>query len=120
MYIRFQGQKQNSNSASKLGIFQLAFELRDSGELPSYLEQVLLKNLKWLKEHLKSPSILKQSGHHRAISWFHPRAKEPIKRIREIKSILEEFGYHIDQISTKDPGVVIYEDGFQVVAKPKK
>jgi len=40
--------------------------------------------------------------------------------VRAIKAILEEAGYHIEQIETRDPGVVIYEDGWQVVAKPKK
>ena len=120
MYIRFQGQKQNSRSSSKLGIFQLAFELRDEGDLPKYVEEELLKNIEWLRMHLKSPKILKDEDHHRAISWFHPRAKEPLKRIRAIKAILEEYGCHIEQVKTKDPGVIIYEDGYQVVAKPAR
>ena len=120
MYIRFQGKRQNATSASKLGIFQLAFELRDYGDLPKYTEEILIENIRWLQEHLKSPKILSQSEHHRGIAWFHPRAKEPIKRIRAIKTILEEYGYHIDQISTRDPGIIIYEDGFQVIAKPRK
>ena len=120
MYIRFQGKRQNSTSASKLGVFQLAFELRDYGDLPKYTEKELIENIEWLKMHLKSPKILEKPEHHRAIAWFHPRANEPIKRIRAIKTTLEEYGYHIDQISTRDPGVIIYEDGFQVIAKPRK
>lgn len=120
MYIRFQGKRRNELSASKLGIFQLAFELRDEGDLTDYEESTLLANLAWLKMHLKSPKILKEDEHHRAIAWFHPRAQEPLKRIRAIKLVLEEHGYHIDQITTRDPGNIIYEDGFQVIAKPKR
>ena len=120
MYIRFQGKRQNDTSSSKLGIFQLAFELRDTGNLPKYAEEILIENLTWLKTHLKSPKILKENKSHRAISWFNPRAQEPLKRIRSIKAILEEFGYYIDQVSTRDPGIIIYEDGFQVVAKPAR
>ena len=120
MYVRFQGKQQNTTSSSKLGIFQLAFELRDDGDLLRYQEEILLKNIAWLKDHLKSPAILRESGDYRAISWFHHRAKEPIRGIREIKAILEEHGYHIDQITTRDPGEIIYEDEFQEVAKPRK
>ena len=120
MYIRFQGQKPNEYADSKLGIFQLAFELRDYGDIPKFQESELIKNIQWLKEHLKSPEILDKDGHHRAISWFKPGAKEPINRARAIASILNEHGYHVEQVQTKDPGLVIYEDGHQVVAKPKR
>ncbi|MEM7283959.1 MAG: hypothetical protein AAF438_20275 [Pseudomonadota bacterium] len=120
MYLRFQGLRQNDRSSSRLGIFQLAFEVLDEGLLPKHAECELLENLGWLRKHLKSPDILDADGHHRAISWFNPRAKEPLRRIRAIKAILEEVGYHIQQVETRDPGVVIYEDGWQVVAKPRK
>ncbi len=120
MYIRFQGQRRNETSSSKLGIFQLAFELRDEGNAPKYLETELLRNIQWLKEHLKSPDILGEDVHHRAISWFKPNAKEPIKRVRAIAAILNEHGYSIEQVQTRDPGIVIYEDGHQIIAKPRK
>ena len=120
MYIRFQGQRQNISASSKLGIFQLAYEMRDEGILPEYAESELLKNIDWLKMHLKSPKILGEEGNYRAISWFHPRAKEPLKRIRAIKVILEEYGCNIEQVKTKDPGIILYEDGFQVIAKPDR
>ena len=120
MYIRFQGQRQNETSSAKLGIFQLAYELRDSGDLPKYAERELIKNLQWLNKHLKSPKELKEDYNHRAIGWFHPHATEQLKRVRAIKAILEEAGYHIDQVKSRDPGIVIYEDGHQLIAKPRK
>ncbi len=120
MFIRFQGRIKNKGSNSYLGIFQIAFELRDSLKLETYLENELLKNIEWLKEHLKSPPELKDEEHFRAISWFKPEAKEPLKRIWAIKAILEEHGIIIDTLKTDDPGIIIYEDGWQVVAKPRK
>jgi len=120
MYIRFQGRKKNQKSNSYLGIFQMAFELRDGDDLEQHFESELIKNIEWLKQHLKSPKELKENEHFRAISWFHPRAKEPIKRIRKIKAILEEHNYIIDTLKTDDPGIVIYEDGWQIIAKPRK
>lgn len=98
----------------------MAFELRDSEILEEHFTAELVKNIEWLKMHLKSPQILKEEENFRAIAWFHPRAKEPIKRIRRIQTILEEHGYIIDTIKTDDPGIIIYEDGWQVIAKPRK
>ncbi len=120
MYVRFQGLRQNDTSGSRLGLFQLAFELRDEGDLPPYLHEQLVLHLEWLKEHLKSPQILNEKEHHRAISWFQHRAKKPLEHVRAIKAILEDAGYNIEQIETRDPGIVIYEDGWQVVAKPRR
>lgn len=120
MYLRFQGRIKNKRANSYLGIFQIAFELRDSLRIEKHFETELVSNIEWLKKHLKSPKELNEEEHFRAISWFHPRAVEPIQRIRKIKAIREEYGYIIDTLKTKDPGVVIYEDGWQIVAKPRK
>ncbi len=120
VFLRFQGQKPNLGTASKLGIFQLAFELRENNALPQYAYDELQKNLSWLKMHLKSPEILNDDEHYRAIAWFKPEAHEPLKRIWAIKAVLEDYGYQIDMIKTREPGHVIYEDGWQVVAKPQR
>ncbi len=119
-FIRFEGNRKNEKSNSFVGIFQLAFELRDGDELEKHFKDELIKNINWLKMHLKSPLELRFDENFRAISWFHPRAVEPLKRIRIIKSILEEHRYVINDVKTSDPGIIIYEDGWQVVAKPKK
>lgn len=120
MYLRFQGAKPNLGTSSKLGIFQLAFELRDQPDLPAYAYDELQANLKWLQMHLKSPGILKDEDNQRAVSWFKPDASEPLRRIWAIKAVLEEFGYHINMIKSDDVGSVIYQDGWQVVAKPRR
>ena len=70
--------------------------------------------------HLKSPACLREPGNSRAISWFHPRALEPIRRVRAIVEIVREHGVQVEQVTTRDPGIVIYEDGWQVVAKPRR
>ena len=118
MFLRFQGQKPNLGTKSKLGIFQPAFELRDRHDLPSYAHDELQSNLEWLRMHLKSPALLKKEEHYRAIAWFKPEAREPLKRIWAIKAVFEEFGYRVDLLRSADPGQIIYEDGWQVIAKP--
>ena len=120
MLIRFQGRIKNDRSDSFLGIFQLAFQLRDEGVLEKHYEAELNKSVNWLKQHLKTPKELAYHENFRAISWFKPEAMEPLKRIRVIVSILVDHGYIIDTIKTNVPGAVIYEDGWQIAAIPKK
>ena len=118
MFLRFQGKQPNLGTASKLGIFQLAYELHDRRDLPSYAYDELQNNLAWLKLLLKSPDILDDEEHYRAIAWFKPDAHEPLKHVWAIKAVLEEFGYQIDLIKSTEPGLVIYEDDWQIIAKP--
>lgn len=115
MLLRFQGQQPNLGTASKLGIFQLAL---DRPDLPKYAFDELQTNMAWLRQHLKSPEILDEDEHYRAIAWFKPEAHEPLERIWAIKAVLEEFGYPIDLVKTTTPGQVIYEDEWQIIAKP--
>ena len=58
MYIRFQGRKKNTRADSYLGIFQMAFELRDSNTLEEHYEKELFENIEWLKKNLKNPKEL--------------------------------------------------------------
>lgn len=120
MFLRFTTFAKNDASHSLTGIFQAAFELRDSGSLADYEERELNESLDWLKMHLQSPGCLREMENHRAISWFHPRAKKPLKYIWRIVNICEEHGINIQLHKTDDPGIVIYEDGWQVVAKPRR
>ena len=119
-YVRFQTKRQDSESHRPSGVFVALYDLRDSGKLEPHDDEELDKHLAWLKMHLKSPVCLKDFDNERAISWFHPRAKEPIRRVRAIVEILREYGVVIDQVTTDHPGTVIYEDGWQVVAKPSR
>lgn len=117
-YVRFQGLELNCGTSSKRGIFQLAYQLKYSPNTAEYDDKELRKNLNWLEMHLNAPSILDRAGHKRAICWFKDAAHEPLKRIRSIKFLLEEYGYWVDQITTGKPGYILYEDGWQVAAKP--
>lgn len=120
MYVRFVILEQDHQSHSKQGVFQAAIELRDSGNLSPEEYDRIETDLAWLRMHLKSPACLRENGNERAISWFHPRAIRPIEKVRSIITVLKEHGTHTEMLKTKDPGTVIYEDGWQVVAKPRK
>lgn len=117
-YVRFQGLTPNLGTSSKEGIFQLAYRLKRSPEITPYDDAELRRNLAWLDMHLKSPEILECSQSKRAICWFKETADEPIKRIWALKYLLETYGNWIEVIKTGKPGVVLYQDGWQVAAIP--
>ena len=120
MYIRFTTLKVDDSSHSFQGIFQAAFALRDTGDLASYEELELNEALAWLKEHLVSPACLRKRENYRALSWFDPRARKPLQYIWRLVHVLKEHGHQIEVHKTNDPGIIIYEDGWQVVAKPRR
>jgi hypothetical protein len=120
MFLRFQGQVPNLGTASQLGIFQLAFKLRDTFDVPDYIFNELQHHINWLNVNLKAPAILDEGKNYRAICWFTPAAKEPMGHIWPIKAILDDYGYSIDVVTTNDPGTVIYQDGWQVAAIPRR
>jgi len=117
-YVRFQGLELNCGTSSKRGVFQLAYQLKHSPNTAEHDDKELRNNLNWLEMHLKAPSILDRAGHQRTICWFKDTAHEPLKRIWSIKFLLEEYGYWVDQITIRKPGYILYEDGWQVAAKP--
>ena len=100
-YIRFQTRVQDEHSHRPSGVFMAVHKLPENNEVTPYHLEELERHLSWLRMHLKSP-----------------RAKEPITRVRAMVEILREYGVVIDQVSTEKPGYVVYEDGWQIVAKP--
>jgi hypothetical protein len=106
-------------TASRLGIFQLAYKLKYDPRTTHADDIALREALEWLECHLDAPDILEKREHYRAICWFKDEAVKPISRCWTIKHILERYGYWIDLVKTRQPGLIIYQDGWQVVAKPK-
>jgi len=119
-YLRFQGLRPNPGTASKSGIFQLAYDLKYRPFTTSYDDADLRRQLGWLETHLDAPDILDQPDHFRAICWFKDRAHAPLQCVWSLKRILESYGYWIDVVKTWHPGQIIYEDGWQVAAKPQR
>ncbi len=120
MFVRFTTQETDSQSNSLQGIFIAIHNLRRENRLEPHEDEIAWRNLQWLAMHLKAPKILEEPEHYRAISWFKDTAREPIKRIRELIPILESHDIHIQMKTTDEPGIVIYEDGWQIAAKPRR
>jgi hypothetical protein len=120
MLVRFCTPRRDRDSHSPQGIFQAAIGLRDGGRLEPYEEEWLERELGWLRMHLPSPDCLRDEGNERAICWFKPEAKRAIEKVRGLAALLQTRGLAVEMVTTTDPGTILYEDRWQVVAKPRR
>ncbi len=120
MYLRFSTQQWDTESTRKLGILVAAHELRDGGDITKDEHELLRKTLEWFNNNVSIPKILKNNEHRRALSWFKSSATEPIQKMWELVEVLRLHDINIDVHKTDNPGIVIYEDDWQVVAKTEK
>ena len=117
--MRFQTKISDSGSGRPTGILVAAHQLRDSNRISMEDEMWLREYLDYFNKHLKIPKCLSFQQNRRAISWFKRRSRM-IDRIWNLKVFMEEQDVFIDVLSATDPGIVIYEDGHQIVAKPRR
>ena len=120
MYLRFTIQKQDPESKRKTGLLAAAHTIRDEADLSVEEHATIREALQWFNDHLEIPPVLRDAETERALSWFKPEAKKPIAHMWALAEIVERFGYVVEFQKTKDPGEILYEDGWQVVARPRK
>ena len=118
-YVRLIVRNRDSESNSWQGLFTAAYALREL-ELERHERDVLERALDWFRMHLKIPSCLGEPENRRAICWFKDRAQKPLEYARDLAWLLTERGVQVEQVTTRDVGTIIYEDGWQVAAKPRK
>lgn len=122
VYVRFvcfqlvQGQRQ------RLGVFQALDEARDCDIAPSWALRQIGEIYGWFKENLAVPGQFSGGGWKRSgqqgLSWFKPAATEHIKQMHQLKLALEACGVHVEILTTRSPGQIIWQDEHQLVAAP--
>jgi hypothetical protein len=120
--LRFVTQDRHPPYGHRSGVFQAAYRLRRRNSLAES-DQIELRNLlDWFKESLAIPARFTVSRYPRAqetaISWVRASANEHVTRLRRLAEILQSAGIGVDELRTKRPGYVVYEDEHQVVALP--
>lgn len=119
MYLRFVSKRQDPNSGFLQGVIHAAHTLREADRLDSFAEAWLQCEFDWFNQNLRVPSVLSDWENRRGISWLASDATEHIARMRSIAALVRENGVAVRVLKSRDPGLVIYRDKFQVVAKPR-
>jgi hypothetical protein len=122
VYIRFVCYRLVESQRQRLGLFQALDEARDCDFAPSWALRQLGKVSDWFKHNLTVPSQFSRGGWkgrgQPGLSWFKPVAKEHIRQMHQLKLALEACGVHVDILTTRNPGQVIWQDQYQLVAEP--
>jgi hypothetical protein len=120
--IRFVTGDRHPPYGYRTGVFKAAYTLWRRDVLARPKQDELRTLLDWFNDHLAKPARLTRSQHPRAkntaVSWVRASAHEHIAQLRRLVTLVEAGGIEVDELQTKRPGYVVYEDDQQVVALP--
>lgn len=119
MYIRFVTDIQDPDSGYRQGVIHAAADLLDADALESWEEDWLRREFAWLNKNLRVPGLLSDYEHRRGLSWFKPTAHGPIRCVRAVSALLKVHSVGVRMLKSAAPGIVVYTDDQQIVAKPR-
>ena len=123
-FLRFVATTRQQPYGASTGPFLLALEMTEDSEQPVYYRRPLREHLDWFNANLPAPDKfhlrLSQTSTGIGVCWFKDGAAEHISRMREMCFVLVEIGYPIDFRWAAQPGRLVYEDVFQIVALDHK
>ena len=122
MYLRFIGPWPTGMRRIDYGLFQTYFRVRNEALLPGYLFEALRDEYEWFCDRLPTPAdhYFIVNGESRGICWFRDDAVSMIRRARRMVNILRDGDIWITEARTQRPGLILYRDEYQIVARPDK
>lgn len=95
--------------------------LGEEGRLPDYHLEYSKELFEHLNNELPCPPF-DENNWSTCVSWF--KDSEPAQKwisvFRDLIAILEDSDIEVGTLTTEQPGMIVYEDEFQVVAKSDK
>ena len=123
VYVRFVCFNLVKGQRSRLGLFQALDDARDSDLAPDWALKVVRECRLWFNDNLDAPTRFsrgsRRGGDQPTLSWFKAAATEHIAKMFELKTALEACGVHVEVLRTRDPGLILLEDQWQVAAEPQ-
>ena len=119
-YIRFVVRSDHQSATKCTGVIGSLRILSENGRLPDYYIDHSRELLERLDRDMPCPPFSQNNWSAECVCWFKDTAKEWISIFREINSILEDSDFEVVTLTTDRPGMIVYEDDVQVVAKSSK
>ncbi|WP_410661277.1 hypothetical protein [Amycolatopsis sp. lyj-112] len=122
-FVRFQSPTRNERGTFT-GVFGLVNGLARAGHLTVEQESFRRANNDWYDANFinpahSDPSVYDIAVNPGASAWFKATARIFIERVDGYLAILEAHALSCETVRSADPGPIIYEDEFQVVALPR-
>ena len=122
VYIRFVCYQQVHAQRQRLGLFQALDHARGCDFSPSWALKELPEIYTWFIKNLTVPTQFSRGGWkgrgQPGLSWFKPVAIEHIRQLHRLRLAVEACGVHVEILTTRDPGEIIWDDQYQIVAEP--
>ena len=118
-YIRFIVTTDHDSKTACTGVVASLRILGEDGNLPDYYLESSTEIFDEMNRDLTCPPWHDAKLDSGCVSWFKDTAggQHWIGKFREIVAILEDAGVEVATLTTERPGMIVYEDEFQVVAK---
>ena len=113
-YVRFRSAYRGAQGY-KVGVFGLVNVLGRNGMLTPAEERFRRENNAWYDAAYPSPASHYQE-YPGAVAWFKDTADELLERIPGYLAILDAHRITWEQARTPAPGLIVYEDAYQVLA----
>jgi FMN phosphatase YigB (HAD superfamily) len=102
-----------------VGVFVAVDHLRRAGLLTAEQEALYLDIDDWFHEHLPEPDFYTDGNSVGAVTWFKtPLPADMQTRVEQLCAILTTHEVALDIVHSDSPGVVIYEDDYQIGVVP--
>ena len=121
-FIRFIVRTDHPSRTRCTGVVASLRILGEAGRLPDYQVEHSHELFERLNEGLPCPPFEESKWSSECVSWFKDTepAQEWISIFRDLIAILEDSDIQIGTLTTDRPGMIVYEDEFQVVAQSKQ
>jgi len=121
-FIRFIVRSDHSSRTRCTGVVASLRILGEAGRLPDYQVEYSKELFERINEGLPCPPFDGSNWSSDCVSWFKDTepAQEWISVFRDLIAILEDSDVEVGTLITGKPGMIVYEDEFQVVAKSKE
>ena len=118
-FIRFIVTTDHGSRTSCTGVVASLRILGEEGVLPDYYIESSTEIFDEMNRDLPCPPWSDPKLDRECVSWFKDTVggQHWIRKFREIVAILEDAGIEVSTLTTEKPGMIVYEDEFQVVAK---
>ena len=118
-YIRFIVRTDHSSRTRCAGVIASLRILGENGHLPDYHVQSAHEIFERLNQDLPCPPF-EENQWSECVCWFKDSAQDWIAVFRDAIAILEDAGFDVGTLVTDSPGMIVYEDDFQVVAQSRR
>ncbi|CAH1222168.1 hypothetical protein PAECIP111891_05299 [Paenibacillus allorhizoplanae] len=122
MYIRFHGNYLSPKLKQPYGIFVVIYHLYRDGKLSEREIKLYLDTKEWFEQNLPNPPFYDDNNLVNAVTWFKDgiKAAEMITQLKPFFHIAEKYNIEIiKSISNDLPGILIYEDEYQIGIVPR-